>query len=47
MSRNRYRTTFNPATGEHIQYTVTGRESCIPEWCTVSTTPPVRSCAAW
>lgn len=24
---NRYRTTFNPATGEHIQYTVTGRES--------------------
>jgi quercetin dioxygenase-like cupin family protein len=23
----RYRTTFNPATGEHIQYTVTGRES--------------------
>ena len=27
MDRNRYRTTFNPATGEHIQYTVTGRES--------------------
>lgn len=27
MNRNRYRTTFNPATGEHIQYTVTGRES--------------------
>lgn len=27
MYRNRYRTTFNPATGEHIQYTVTGRES--------------------
>ena len=24
---SRYRTTFNPATGEHIQYTVTGRES--------------------
>ena len=23
----RYRTTFNPATGEHIQYVVTGRES--------------------
>ncbi|MCF8531294.1 MAG: cupin domain-containing protein, partial [Candidatus Nanopelagicales bacterium] len=22
-----YRTTFNPATGEHIQYTVTGLES--------------------
>lgn len=27
MDRNRYRTTFNSATGEHIQYTVTGRES--------------------
>lgn len=27
MSGSRYRTTFNPATGEHIQYTVTGRES--------------------
>ncbi len=27
MNHNRYRTTFNPATGEHIQYTVTGRES--------------------
>ncbi|HEV8024610.1 MAG TPA: cupin domain-containing protein [Candidatus Nanopelagicales bacterium] len=25
--RARYRTTFNPATGEHIQYTVTGLES--------------------
>jgi quercetin dioxygenase-like cupin family protein len=24
---SRYRQTFNPATGEHIQYTVTGRES--------------------
>jgi quercetin dioxygenase-like cupin family protein len=27
MMRARYRTTFNPATGEHIQYTVTGLES--------------------
>lgn len=27
MMQARYRTTFNPATGEHIQYTVTGLES--------------------
>ena len=32
----RYRTTFNPATGEHIQYVVTGLESvrsCVPRYC--------------